>query len=309
MTHSVTIVGDLRMDISVQLGAYDFGSECARYTAYRDVLVSPGGTALVMCRAFAPYFDSRHVVSALGTDSYSESLRSAVHEVATDITIREVNTPNGLTVALFRDSAGSVPKSRYSVASPRSPYLSLDQDWVHHNLGPALGSDILTMDCLLLAAPESIFVAHSIAQTAKLSECLFAVDVVPHNLLDYVHRNEVVRLVTGANLVTVELDTLARMLDARSQPTGNRAEAEHLYRELRPHLARRHWVVIRFGALNIEHSVNFSSDGQAWDIDSGPEIRSGGYPSGSAISGFEYRSVVSQWKQERDTAAAGHRGR
>nr|WP_279495401.1 PfkB family carbohydrate kinase [Actinocrispum wychmicini] len=273
------------------------------------MLVTPGGTALVMCRAFAPHFDSRHVVSAVGTDSYSESLRSAVHEVATDTTIREVDSPNGLTVALFRDSAGLVPKSRYSMASPRSPYLSLDRDWVHHNLTPALDSDILTMDCLLLTAPESITVAHSIAQAARLSNCLFAVDVVPHNLLDYVDRNEVVRLLAEANLVTVELDTLAQMFGAYSQPSGTRAEAERLYRRLRPHLAQRHWVVIRFGALNIEHSINFSSEGQSWGTDSGPEIRSGGYPSGSAISGFEYESVVTQWKRERDTTAAEHHGR
>jgi sugar/nucleoside kinase (ribokinase family) len=302
--HSITIVGDLRVDVSVQLGAYDFGPGCARYTSYREVLITPGGTALSMCGAFAPHFNTRHVVSALGKDSYSETLRSAVDEMATATTLREVDAPNGMTVALFRDADGSVPKSRFSVASPRSPYLSLDPDWVERNLGPALHSDILTMDCLLLVSPGSVAGAHSVARAARLADCLFAVDVVPHNLLDYVRRDEVVRLLAGANLVTAELETLAQIFDTPSRLPGNSVDAANLYHRLKPYLSQRHWVVIRFGALNIEHSLIFSSDGRSWSTDSGAEIRSGGYPSGSSISGVEYSFILTQWKHERDTREA-----
>nr|WP_279629234.1 PfkB family carbohydrate kinase [Amycolatopsis thailandensis] len=293
---SITIVGDLRVDVNVQLGSYDFGPACSQYTAYREVSITPGGTALSMCRAFAPYFNSRHVVSALGMDSYSDNLRLAVNEAATSSTLQEVDTPNGTTIALFCDSETPASKSRFSVASPRSPYLSMDPDWIHENLPSALGSDMLTMDCLLLASPDSSTSAHLVAQAARSAGCLLAIDVVPHNIIDHADRDEVLRLLFGANLVTVELGTLAQMFGTNCHPTESHQEAERLYNLLKPHLAEQHWVVIRFGSLSIEYSIIYSPDGPLKETDSGPAIRAGGYPSGSEISGSEYKFILSQWK-------------
>jgi hypothetical protein len=203
-------------------------------------------------------------------------------------------------VSLFRDADGIAPKSRFSLASPGSPYLSLDPDWVHQELGAGLDADILTMDCLLLVSPGATAAAHRIAEHARRSDCLFAVDVVPHNLLDYVEPQEFLRLVSDANLVTVEMDTFARIIDTDPRESSVKARAKPLYSYLKPHLATRHWVVIRYGALNIEHSVVFASDGRFWHTDSGAEIRSGGYPSGSRISSSEYEFIVTQWKHEHN---------
>lgn len=293
---TVCVIGDLRTDIIVELDGYSFDAAAARSTQFRPVQLVPGGTALGMCKALRPKFGEVSVISAIGSDVLRATLTDELAKHANWLALEPIDCPNGLTLIAFSGGTPGQQRTRWALASPDTPYFHMSQAWLETTLPAALRSDIVAMDCLLLTRKNSLPTATFIASAAGKAECFFAVDVVPHNILQYVEREHVFSLLGDADCVTVELETLMTLVD---QPISNcrhtLRDAEYLYHSLAPFLPPTHWVVVRFGALNIEHSVLFSPNGQSLHTDSGAEIKRGGSPSGSAISAIEYGVAFDEW--------------
>lgn len=284
------VIGDLRVDILIDLEDYNFNTDY-RFTQLRNMKLRPGGTVLGMAESLKGIFEKIISISAIGSDEHTDSLVSKIQEISSDSLLEEMPELNGYTALLFKQKQDHQPQRRFAIASRKSPYFNLSSEFILANVDAFERADILLVDCLLLTQGKSTPTTKLISDLGRKASNFYAIDIVPHNITSYVSPTTVLDYIKGANMVSVEYDTLCNLFGLSSTPNPKDSDLQDRLSQLSPLLSPNHWISVRYGEQNIARAALFHSDEKKLDLDFSKEIRGGGFPSGSNLAKIEFSHI------------------
>jgi sugar/nucleoside kinase (ribokinase family) len=255
MGKTLTVVGDIRVELRSRLTATAFRDIDSSHFEFTPVTPVIAGTAANLARHAIGHFDRVHVISRIGDDAFTPAiLRHLERSGVTAHVFVSDRRCNGCTIVVH-DAAPEPPGGARLLLAGPTPNASLSPADVRECAGAIAESDMVFVDGYTFVARSSREAVLEAARTARSHQVPVCVDLVPHDISEYLERDEASVLVELADIVVTGATTIAAFVDA-PPPTPDSLE---MVRRLAAALARHFdpgklWLV-RFGRGDIHQTA------------------------------------------------------
>lgn len=277
---TVTVLGDLNVELSARLDGLAFAEVRQDTLAYCPVEISVGGTAANFALAASEYFGAVHVIGKLGEDELSRMVVERLE--AKGIQLHRVSAggaPTGLGIYI-RDASRAEPRGvRLLMIRSESANNALLEEDVERFADVLLRSDLLILDgyCLLHEPRRSA--SFKAMELARRNNVKVALDIVPHDAHALYNFGVLKSMIEPADIFIVEVRTIRHFmgLDVPGGVLGKEVALETA-KILRDEFAGKSFY-LRFGIGNIDQSLFCRAGGK-------PEHSFTGYANAAYTKGF-----------------------
>ncbi|GGO66906.1 hypothetical protein GCM10012289_22040 [Nonomuraea cavernae] len=245
---SLTVVGEIRVDIRVRLDSLRFGEIDTDQLRYSPVQITPAGVALGLARQAVRYFDRVELIARIGRDEFTETILAELAELGIECRLTFVEGASTGRVLVVRDSA---PRDgvRLMVSEPLSDAQVLSPADVRTASRAVASADVLFLTGYELLYPRSAEAVHEAAAIARSHGTLVCLDMVPHDIHLRLDSRLLLSTLRLADIVVGEAGTLASLVGETCASPAHLLP--HLDRALDDHPV---WL-IRSGSGNVSRST------------------------------------------------------
>jgi hypothetical protein len=236
-------------------------------TIDRDLFVSApiqalvSGTAVNMAKAAAPLFDAT-VIAKIGSDDFTSVIRATASNIdARWRLMQDRDTPNGKIIIVRDAPAPRTPGNRLLISGTPAPSLQMSAADVRTQDQYILHSELFFADCYALLAADSASALSAALDMAGQANALRCLDLVPHDLHEYVDFAFLANYLSRAEVVISSARTLAALLG------GNPGTGSFSLHSLAPLITRInaldfpvHYWFLRFGVGDMQETVMLSRE-------------------------------------------------
>lgn len=262
------MIGDLRLDVRVRLSNLRFADLDSDRFERAPVDVSVAGTAANFARHAVRHFAAVNVLAAVGDDVFAGSIARVLQSIGATALLTTVPGADTGSVVIVRDAATSQrPRgARLLVSGDPAPSQLLSPSDVDAGRDVIAASDLLVIDGYSLLHPTSAAAVRRAVDIASGAGVLVCFDIVPHDIDRYRSYLELLPLLELADVVIVEVPTLARLI---GMPSGEDADGAHaVLARASSALPRTLWLARR-GADCMEIGIAYRDPDVRMEYDTG----------------------------------------
>lgn len=251
----MTVIGDVRFEMRAPLQERLFTAIDHDVLCFARIEKAVSGTAVNMATAAQELFVTT-AIARIGDDELTPLIEDRLRRIDADWRlIVDRGTPNGLVLIVRDSAAGKHGGNRLLVSGSPAPCSRMSAADIVAEGAAIQRSDLLVVDGYSLLSPsgrEALATALELAGKAQVFRCL---DLVPHDIHDYLGFAELEEFLRRADVVIAEARTLAALLgDPVAYPVCKDDLKPVLERVLGLGLPPRYWI-LRFGAGDVQEAA------------------------------------------------------
>lgn len=210
---SITIIGDIRVEARSEMRQARFGGLSRDTFVFSPVTLTISGTALNMAKEAVAVFTRTEVIARIGNDEFTPTIREHLTKLdaVAHLTVDEGMRNSGIII--IRDGSAEHPGGvRLLISGEPAPSHRLSTGDIDEFAEPIRANDLLFVDGYSILRPESASAVRKAMLMARESGRQVCIDLVPHNIDEFLKAEEIQGYVALANYVIVEAGTLAKVL-------------------------------------------------------------------------------------------------
>lgn len=242
---SVTILGDVVIDITCTIGDKRFRDLNEQTFLYSPISVSPAGTGVRLAMACTTYFQTVKLLCRMGSDSFASELKSFLEERnITVLASTDTEIATGVVVKL------NELDFRLMIGPKNSASQQLTVQDVRNCAKAFQESDLFVTDGYCIMRQPRRDATFEAMHLANLHNIPVAFDIVPHNAYDFYSLTELTKILAAVDIVITELGTIRNFLGLNTGEEINADLAEETAKLLMSKFQGKHFL-LRYGSRNM----------------------------------------------------------
>lgn len=288
--HTVTILGDVMVDISCDIGEHLFRNITQQTFLYRPISMRVGGTGVGLAVACRDYFRRVNLLCKLGDDSLGEVVRKYLlaNEVKAHCVL-DPEVPTGLVLEL-NETASDEPL-RLMIGSAISAGRNLTVRDVEERADLLSETDVFATDGYCILRQPRRDATFRAIELGRSNGAIVVFDIVPHDAHNYLSLAKLRPFLDMADIIVTEVRTIRHFLEI-SAPSEvyNRelaVETIELLRQIFPATS----FFLRYGNRNMSNHSLIAVPGRPY------KHKYNGYSESERKVGFGDRLTASDLKE------------
>jgi sugar/nucleoside kinase (ribokinase family) len=257
---AVTVIGDIRVEVRGILPSARFADVERDLLVFAPLSLKISGTAVNVATAAVDVFARTTVIARIGDDALTAAIRAHLEALgASSHLVVDPDIGNGLVVLIRDQDPSRLAGVRLLISGDPAPSHRLSPDDVRAYKGTIEASDLLLLDGYSLLSPCSRSAVVDAARIARDAGVQVGLDLLPHDLDNYLGLDDIKRHIALADYVIVEARTLSRtLLQSSADPFATR-DLPGLLARINADFDRRHVWLLRFGLGDIDESLIYAN--------------------------------------------------
>jgi sugar/nucleoside kinase (ribokinase family) len=254
--YTAVIIGDIRIEVRAELTGSVFTDLEQDAISFSPARVEISGTAVNVAKEAIGVFREVTIISKIGSDGFTAAIRQYIDALGVRSNlILDPDLGNGVVIIVRDENPDRPGGVRLLVSGTPAPSHGLDTQDVDEAKSELMTADLVYFDGYSIIRPTSALAIAQVLEIRAASNGLTCVDLVPHNLYDYLSVDELRPYLMSVSCVITEARTMAGMLKLPHDYPFTFTDVTMLLPALDEYVPKHPYWILRYGQGDMEETL------------------------------------------------------
>ena len=259
--YTLVIIGDIRIEARAEFAGSMFTELSNDRISFSPARAEISGTAVNVAKEAAKLFREVTVISKIGSDGFTAAIRQHINSLGVrSKLILDPELGNGVVVIVRDENPDRPGGVRLLISGAPAPSHGLHTNDVDTFKTDLVAADLVYFDGYSIIRPASATAIARVLDIIATSNGLACVDLVPHNLYDYLSADELRPYLRSVNCIITEARTVAGLLKLPHDYPFAYADTRRLLPALDEYVPECPYWILRYGLGDMEETLMYRRD-------------------------------------------------